>query len=56
MFNIVISGFSIMAPLAVSKDGPVDSALQDIAAKRGESDTQVLLQWAAQTLSGPVVL
>jgi diketogulonate reductase-like aldo/keto reductase len=55
-FNIVISGFSTMAPLAVSKNGPVDPVLQDIAGKRGRSDTQILLQWAMQTLSGPVVL
>ena len=52
--EILVSGFTTLAPLFHSPDGPIDETVKAVAKARDMSDTQVLLMWAAQRLDGPI--
>jgi len=55
MHDIATMAFSTLTPLTVCRDGPVEEVVRDIRQRKGIKQTQVLLLWALQTTSGPLV-
>ncbi|SCV04732.1 LAME_0H20802g1_1 [Lachancea meyersii CBS 8951] len=46
--NIVVEGYSPLAPITKGRPGPLDTVLSTIAAKYHKSEMQILLRWVIQ--------
>ncbi|WRT65506.1 uncharacterized protein IL334_002449 [Kwoniella shivajii] len=53
--SIAVEAYGPLTPLTGAKGGPVDEIVKEIAKSKGIEESQVLLNWAAQTTQGVVV-
>lgn len=52
--GIPTAGYSTLVSLYIFRNGPIDGIVRDLAKKRGLTEAQVGLLWAAQTTSGTI--